>query len=47
MGKYNYDVKESYRTGDIIECVVDGQSFTGVVAVEPKGSHLKYTGFVV
>ena len=36
MGKYNFETKESYSTGDIIECVVDGQSFTGVVAVEPK-----------
>ena len=36
MGKYKFETKESYSTGDIIECVVDGQSFTGVVAVEPK-----------
>ena len=36
MREYNFEAKECYRTGDIIECVVDGQSFTGVVAVEPK-----------
>lgn len=41
MGKYNFETKESYSTGDIIECIVNGQSFTGIVAVEPKDLSVK------
>ena len=41
MREYNFEAKECYRTGDIIECVVDGYTFTGIVGVEPKDLSVK------